>query len=210
MCSHIIVARHIPQGCSSLKEGRWDRKKFMGVELEGKTLAIVGLGRIGREVATRMQAFGMKTIGYDPIVPAEVAAKFNIEFVELSQLWPRADFITVHTPLLPSTTGLLNKEVFQQCKPEVRVINAARGGIIDEDALLEALREGKCAGAALDVFTTEPPTNRELVEHELVVATPHLGASTSEAQVKVAQEIARSFLDAKEGKPLQGVVNPNS
>ena len=142
MCSHIILgkvrlslkyfiipfprsSRHIPQGCSSLKEGRWDRKKFMGVELEGKTLAIVGLGRIGREVATRMQAFGMKvwtqykgfcvhclvfvfspkTIGYDPIVPAEVAAKFNIEFVELSQLWPRADFITVHTPLLPSTTG---------------------------------------------------------------------------------------------------------
>jgi phosphoglycerate dehydrogenase-like enzyme len=164
-----------------------------------------------------------QTIGYDPIVPPEVATKFNIEFMEREQLWPLADFITVHTPLLPSTRGeshsrvlippyphtpgLLNKSVFERCRVGVRVVNAARGGVIDEAALLEALREGKCAGAALDVFETEPPTNRELIEHELVVATPHLGASTAEAQVKVAQEIAEAFLDAKRGSPLRGVVN---
>jgi D-3-phosphoglycerate dehydrogenase len=201
------VARHIPQGHASLRAGNWDRKKYMGVELEEKTLAIVGLGRIGREVATRMQAFGMKTVGYDPIVPPEVAAKFKIEFLELEQLWPVADFITVHTPLLPSTRGLLNDDVFSKCKPSVRVVNVARGGIIDEAALLRALREGRCGGAALDVFEEEPPTNRELVEHELVVATPHLGASTAEAQVKVAREIAQSFVDAKQGKPLQGLIN---
>lgn len=119
-----------------------------------------------------------------------------------------ADFITIHTPLLPTTRGLINDAVFDKCKPSVRVVNVARGGIIDEVALLRALRNGKCGGAALDVFVEEPPTNRDLVEHELVVATPHLGASTAEAQVKVAQEIAQSFVDAKQGKPLQGVINP--
>jgi phosphoglycerate dehydrogenase-like enzyme len=141
----------------------------MGVELEEKTLAIVGLGRIGREVATRMQAFGMKTVGYDPIVPPEVAAKFKIEFLELEQLWPVADFITVHTPLLPSTRGLLNDDVFSKCKPSVRVVNVARGGIIDEAALLRALREGRCGGAALDVFEEEPPTNRSALLQTLLL-----------------------------------------
>ncbi|XP_064401143.1 D-3-phosphoglycerate dehydrogenase-like [Halichondria panicea] len=204
MCS---LARNVPQGYATMKAGRWDRKKFMGVELCGKTLAIVGLGRIGREVAGRMQAFGMRTIGYDPIVSAEEAAQFKVEYLELKDIWPIADFVTVHTPLIPATRGLMNDKVFSECKKGIRVINVARGGIIDEGALLRALESGQCGGAGLDVFTEEPPKEWALVDHPNVVATPHLGASTVEAQLKVAQEIAQSFVDARAGKPLFGIVN---
>lgn len=203
------VARHVGQGYASLLAGKWERSKFMGNELMGKTLAIVGLGRIGREVALRMQAYGVKTIGYDPIVSKEVAEASGIEYLTLDEIWPRADFVTVHTPLIPATKGLVNAKVFNVCKPGLKVINVARGGIVDESDLLQALNEGKCGGAALDVFVTEPPSDvsLELVKHPKVIATPHLGASTTEAQLRVAAEISEQIVDAVQGKPMVGLVN---
>lgn len=213
-CSLITaMARHIAQGCQSLKEGRWDRKLFTGTELSGKTLAVLGLGRIGREVASRMQAFGMKTIGFDPMVSAEEAALFNVEKRDLDQIWPDADYITIHTPLIPQTRNLINSEVLSKCKRGVRVVNVARGGIVDEAALLEALKDGRCGGAALDVFTEEPPKNPttlELIRHPRVVCTPHLGASTDEAQTRVAVEIAEQFIalcDPASPYKISGAVN---
>lgn len=137
-----------------------------------------------------------------------MATQFNIEFLEIEDIWPQADFLTVHTPLLPSTHGLLGKETFAKCKRGVRIVNCARGGIIDEVALIEAINAGQVGGAALDVFEQEPPTNKELCDHPKIVTTPHLGASTVEAQVKVAREIAEQFVDAHKGKTLLGVVNP--
>ncbi|XP_008062951.2 D-3-phosphoglycerate dehydrogenase [Carlito syrichta] len=207
-CGMIMcLARRIPQATASMKAGKWERKKFMGTELSGKTLGILGLGRIGREVATRMQSFGMKTIGYDPIISPEVSASFGVQQLPLEEIWPRCDFITVHTPLLPSTTGLLNDGTFAQCKKGVCVVNCARGGIVDEGALLRALQSGQCAGAALDVFTEEPPRDRALVDHENVISCPHLGASTKEAQSRCGEEIAVQFVDMVKGKSLAGVVN---
>uniref|UniRef100_A0A667I302 D-3-phosphoglycerate dehydrogenase n=1 Tax=Lynx canadensis TaxID=61383 RepID=A0A667I302_LYNCA len=207
-CGMIMcLARQIPQATASMKDGKWERKKFMGTELNGKILGILGLGRIGREVATRMQSFGMKTIGYDPIISPEVSASFGVEQLPLEEIWPLCDFITVHTPLLPSTTGLLNDSTFAQCKKGVRVVNCARGGIVDEGALLRALQSGQCAGAALDVFTEEPPRDRALVDHESVISCPHLGASTKEAQSRCGEEIAVQFVDMVKGKSLAGVVN---
>uniref|UniRef100_G1R074 D-3-phosphoglycerate dehydrogenase n=3 Tax=Nomascus leucogenys TaxID=61853 RepID=G1R074_NOMLE len=207
-CGMIMcLARQIPQATASMKDGKWERKKFMGTELNGKTLGILGLGRIGREVATRMQSFGMKTIGYDPIISPEVSASFGVQQLPLEEIWPLCDFITVHTPLLPSTAGLLNDNTFAQCKKGVRVVNCARGGIVDEGALLRALQSGQCAGAALDVFTEEPPRDRALVDHENVISCPHLGASTKEAQSRCGEEIAVQFVDMVKGKSLMGVVN---
>ena len=207
-CGMIMcLARQIPQATASIKDGKWDRKKFMGTELNGKTLGILGLGRIRREVATRMQSFGMKTVGYDPIISPEVAASFGVQQLPLEEIWPLCDFITVHTPLLPSTTGLLNDSTFAQCKKGVRVVNCARGGIVDEGALLRALQSGQCAGAALDVFTEEPPRDRALVDHENVISCPHLGASTKEAQSRCGEEIAVLFVGMVKGKSLTGVVN---
>ncbi|XP_074119340.1 D-3-phosphoglycerate dehydrogenase isoform X2 [Sminthopsis crassicaudata] len=207
-CGMIMsLARQIPQAAASMKNGKWERKKFMGTELHGKTLGILGLGRIGREVATRMQSFGMKTVGYDPIIPPEVSASFGVQQLPLEQIWPICDFITVHTPLLPSTTGLLNDNTFAQCKKGVRVVNCARGGIVDEGALLRALQSGQCGGAALDVFTEEPPRDLALVKHENVISCPHLGASTKEAQSRCGEEIAVQFVDMVKGKSLSGVVN---
>ncbi|XP_077977975.1 D-3-phosphoglycerate dehydrogenase-like [Glandiceps talaboti] len=201
------MSRNIPQAHMSMKNGKWDRKAFMGSELYGKTLGIVGLGRIGKEVALRMQSFGMTTIGFDPIVPAEVSAAFDTEWMELEELWPKIDYVTVHTPLIPQTKGMLNDTTFGKCKRGVRVLNIARGGIIDEEALLRALQSGQCAGAALDVFCEEPPTNRDLIDHPNLIATPHLGASTTEAQLRVAEEIAEQFVDLVKGKRLEGGVN---
>uniref|UniRef100_A0A8C6EJV9 D-3-phosphoglycerate dehydrogenase n=1 Tax=Microcebus murinus TaxID=30608 RepID=A0A8C6EJV9_MICMU len=206
-CGMIMcLARQIPQATASMKDGKWERKKFMGTELNGKTLGILGLGRIGREVATRMQSFGMKTVGYDPIISPEVSASFGVQQLPLEEIWPLCDFITVHTPLLPSTTGLLNDSTFALCKKGVRVVNCARGGIVDEGALLRALQSGQCAGAALDVFTEEPPRDRALVDHENVISCPHLGASTKEAQSRCGEEIAIQFVDMVKGKSLAGVV----
>lgn len=146
------LARHIPQAHLSMKQEKWERSRFMGTELFGKTLAILGLGRIGREVGIRMKAFGMEIIGYDPIITAEQAASFNIQFKALEEIWPIADFISIHVPLLQETENMINTSVMNKCKTGFKIINCARGGIIDEQALLEALNNGKCGGAALDVF----------------------------------------------------------
>ncbi|XP_795649.3 D-3-phosphoglycerate dehydrogenase [Strongylocentrotus purpuratus] len=201
------LSRSLPQAHATLKAGKWDRKAFMGSELYGKTLGIVGLGRIGREVAQRMQSFGMTTIGFDPIVPAEEAKQYNIEWQTLEQMWPRCDYITVHTPLIPQTKGLLGDASFKLCKPGVKVVNVARGGIIDEEGLVRALDAGQCGGAALDVFVQEPPTYTALIQHPKVIVTPHLGASTVEAQERVACEIAEQFVDGVNGKSLFGAIN---
>eukprot|EP00057_Strongylocentrotus_purpuratus_P005070 XP_003730140.1 PREDICTED: D-3-phosphoglycerate dehydrogenase [Strongylocentrotus purpuratus] len=203
----VIVMKSLPQAHATLKAGKWDRKAFMGSELYGKTLGIVGLGRIGREVAQRMQSFGMTTIGFDPIVPAEEAKQYNIEWQTLEQMWPRCDYITVHTPLIPQTKGLLGDASFKLCKPGVKVVNVARGGIIDEEGLVRALDAGQCGGAALDVFVQEPPTYTALIQHPKVIVTPHLGASTVEAQERVACEIAEQFVDGVNGKSLFGAIN---
>jgi len=201
------MSRNLPNANASMKAGKWERKAFMGHELYGKTLAIIGLGRIGREVAHRMQSFGMTTIGFDPMVSKEDAAKDGIEWLELNDIWPRSDYITVHTPLIPQTKGLLNKESFGKCKKGVRVVNCARGGIIDEDHLLDALNEGQCGGAGLDVYVEEPATNMKLIEHPNVVAAPHLGASTKEAQSRCGREVAQQIADVCNLKSFFGVLN---
>ena len=203
----LSLARNIPQAHGSLVQGKWDRKKYTGVEVFEKTLGVVGLGKIGREVASRCQAFGMKVIGYDPVLSSEVAAKLSIELVSLEELYRRSDFITVHTPLSKETKGLLNDETLAKCKRGVRVVNCARGGIIDEKSLLRALHSGQVGGAALDVFEEEPPKNNPLLQHERVVVTPHLGASTEEAQEKVAMQIAHQIADALKGRGYVGLVN---
>lgn len=207
-CTMLLASsRYVAQACSSLKNGVWDRKSFTGNELKGKTLAIIGLGRIGREVAIRMQSFEMRTIGFDPIIPAEVTAQFGVQSLSLEEIWPQADYITVHTPLIPQTKDLINATTLAKCKKGVRIINVARGGIINEDDLLAALQSGHVAGAGLDVFLEEPPKNTPLVQHPKVVCTPHLGASTKEAQNNVAKEIALQFLDIIDSKAVPGVVN---
>ncbi|XP_063791531.1 D-3-phosphoglycerate dehydrogenase [Pseudophryne corroboree] len=207
-CGLILsLSRQIPQAAASMKQGKWDRKKYMGSELHGKTLGILGLGRIGKEVAIRMQSFQMRTIGYDPIIPPEVTAEFGVEQLPLEEIWNKCDYITVHTPLLPSTTGLINDAAFSKCKRGVQVINCARGGIIDEAALLRALESGQCGGAGLDVYTEEPPRDRALVDHPLVISLPHLGASTHEAQNRCGEEIALQIVDLAKERALAGAVN---
>jgi D-3-phosphoglycerate dehydrogenase / 2-oxoglutarate reductase len=152
-CALIMsLARRIPQANSSMKARKWERSKFMGIELNNKTLAIIGLGRIGREVAHRMKAFGMRIIGYDPIVSAEEATRHHIEFKQLDDIWPQADFITIHVPLLKETQNLISQETLAKCKKGFRIINCARGGIIDEAALFNSLETEHCLGAALDVY----------------------------------------------------------
>jgi len=207
-CTMILsTSRHISNGTESLRAGRWDRKKFMGCEVYGKTLAIIGLGRIGQEVAFRMKSFGMEVIGYDPMVTKEMAAEFGVEWLTLDEIWPRADYITLHVPLINPTKNMINKDTIAKCKPGFVVINAARGGIIEENDLLEGLNSGQCGGAGLDVFLVEPPSNLDLVRHPKVTSTPHLGASTVEAQSRVAVEIAQQFVDFVHGKGLVGGVN---
>ncbi|CAF0767982.1 unnamed protein product [Brachionus calyciflorus] len=201
------LARNLPLANQSMKDGKWERSKFMGTELYGKTLAVLGLGRIGREVASRMRAFGMRIIGYDPLVKPEDAAQWNIEAMSLEQIWPLADYITIHVPLLPETKNLLNTEVMSKCKKGFRLVNCARGGIVEENDLLQALNSGQCAGAALDVFAEEPTKNLDLVKHNSVICTPHLGASSIEAQNRVALDIAEQIVKfVKHGK-LEGGVN---
>ncbi|MCE5250309.1 phosphoglycerate dehydrogenase [bacterium] len=193
----MALSRSIPQADRSVKEGKWDRKKYMGVELRGKTLGIIGLGNIGRVLGKRACCFEMKVIGYDPFITKEIAQSFGIELVNLDAIWARADYITVHTPLNDSTRHVINAETLAKCKDGVRIINCARGGVVDEEALLKAIESGKVAGAALDVYEKEPPEQSPLVMNEKVVATPHLGASTTEAQDIVAVMIAeqvRNFL----------------
>jgi D-3-phosphoglycerate dehydrogenase / 2-oxoglutarate reductase len=201
------MARNIPQAWASLRGGKWDRKTYRGVELYGKTLGIVGLGKVGREVASRLQAFGMKVVAYDPLVSDDVIAKLNVESVSIEELLRRSDYITIHTPLTDDTRNLFNEETLKLCRRGVRIVNCARGGIIDENALAAALDSGQVAAAALDVFEKEPPGDNPLVQHPKVVATPHLGASTVEAQEKVAIQIAHQIADALKERSLIGAVN---
>uniref|UniRef100_T1GDG4 D-isomer specific 2-hydroxyacid dehydrogenase NAD-binding domain-containing protein n=1 Tax=Megaselia scalaris TaxID=36166 RepID=T1GDG4_MEGSC len=208
------LARPIVPAGQSMKEGKWDRKLYSGSELYGKTLAILGLGRIGREVGIRMKAWGMRLIGFDPITTEEEAKAAGIEKMSLEEIWPLADYITVHTPLIPATRNLISTETLGNCKKGVKVVNVARGGIIDEAAVLAALESGQCGGAAFDVFPEEPPKSevtKALIAHPKVVATPHLGASTSEAQVRVAVEVAEQFIaltgKSKDYTSYLGVIN---
>ena len=204
----MALARQIPQADASMKSGRWEKTRFLGVELAGKTLGIIGLGRIGSTVAERARAFGMAVIGYDPYFTPEAAHDVGIEMLPLDELFPRADFITVHTPITPETRGIINAASIEKMKPGVRLINCARGGLIDEAALAEGLRAGKVAGAALDVFEKEPtPPDNPLLKFEQVIATPHLGASTAEAQLSVATMIAEQALDYLKHGTVRGAVN---
>ncbi|QEH37075.1 D-3-phosphoglycerate dehydrogenase [Aquisphaera giovannonii] len=192
MALMLSLARNVPRANDSLKSGKWDRNAFTGSELEGKTLGVVGLGRVGLAVARRAQGFGMTVIGYDPLLSAEKAQEHGIESLRLEEIWPRADFITVHTPLTPETRDIIGAKALAAMKPTVRIINCARGGLVDEAALVEALNAGKVAGAAIDVFDPEPPPgDLPVIKHPKVVVTPHLGASTEEAQVSVAVEAAQ-------------------
>jgi D-3-phosphoglycerate dehydrogenase / 2-oxoglutarate reductase len=204
----ISLARSIPQASSSLKSGRWERKKFVGVELQGKTLGIVGLGRIGRVVASRARAMGMLIVAYDPFVAPEQARDLEIELAALEEVYARADFLTVHTPLTSETRGLIDREALGRMKKGARIINCARGGLVDEDALYEALTSGAIAGAALDVFSEEPPpADHKLLQLEQVIVTPHLGASTREAQEGVAFTVAEQMRDYLLTGALRGAVN---
>ena len=204
----ISMARKIPQATALMKAGKWDKKKFMGTELTSKTLGVVGLGNIGKILADRARGLKMVVVAYDPFLTDDVAQKIGVEKVELPELYKRADFISVHTPLTDQTKGLVGKAAFEQMKKGVRIINAARGGIVDEAALLEALESGKVGGAALDVFVEEPPpANHPLIMHEKVICTPHLGASTDEAQVKVAIEIAEQFGEYFQNGQIRNSVN---
>ncbi len=201
----LALSRNIPQACASLKFGKWERSKFEGVELYGKTLGIIGLGRIGSTVARMAQGFGMKIVAFDPFLSMEVASKIGVDVLELDELIKIADYITVHIPKTNETKNLIGAKEFAVMKKTARVINCARGGIIDEQALVEALETKKIAGAALDVFDQEPPDfNSKLFKLDNLIVTPHLGASTSEAQVNVAIEIAESVRNALLGK---GIVN---
>ncbi|MBP2652561.1 MAG: D-3-phosphoglycerate dehydrogenase [Firmicutes bacterium] len=208
MAMMLALARNIPDAHKSLKEGKWLRSQFMGVEMRGKTLGILGLGRIGSGVAKRALAMDMKVIGYDPYITEERASAMDIELAELDQVLANADFLTFHLPLTADTRNLLNKEAFKKLKPGVRIINCARGGVIDELALAEAIEEGLVAGAAIDVFAKEPadPEN-PLFKLDKVVVTPHLGASTAEAQVGVAVDVAHGILVALRGEPVSTAVN---
>ncbi len=203
----MALARNIPQATASLKKGEWKRSKFMGNEMNGKVLGVVGFGRIGREVAKRAQALAMTVIAYDPFIPAEVGAAMGVEMMSVAELFTKADVITVHTPLIPSTTHMINAETIKTMKDGVRLINCARGGIIDEKALYDALVSGKVAGAALDVFETEPPTDSPLLKIDNVIVTPHLGASTVEAQKNVSISVAHQCIDVLKGGSAKSAVN---
>jgi D-3-phosphoglycerate dehydrogenase len=189
----LALSRNVAKANDSLKSGKWDRNKFTGTQLEGKTLGVIGLGRVGLAVAKRAQGFGMSVVGFDPFLSAERAHELGVESVQrLDDLWPRCDFLTLHTPMTAETRNIVGAAEIARMKPSVRIINCARGGLIDEAALAEALDSGKVAGAAIDVFEPEPPpAGHPLVNHPSVLVTPHLGASTEEAQVSVAVEAAR-------------------
>lgn len=204
----IALARRVPQANSSLKSGRWDRKSFIGVELQNKTLGIVGMGRIGRAVAARARAFGMRIVAFDPFIAPEQARDAEVQLTSLEDVLSQADFITVHTPLTSDTRALIDEKAFAKMKRGVRIINCARGGLIDEQALHSAIESGVVAGAALDVFEHEPPaSDHPLLTRDEVIVTPHLGASTTEAQEGVAFTVAEQMRDYLLTGALRGAVN---
>jgi D-3-phosphoglycerate dehydrogenase / 2-oxoglutarate reductase len=202
------LSRFIPQACSSVKAGKWERKQFTGIQLAGKTLGIIGLGRVGRQVAKRAAALEMKVMGYDPFISHEVASHYSITIAkDLKELLSHADYITIHVPLNNETKNLIKAKEFSYMKKGARIINCARGGIISEEDLYIAIKSGHIAGAAIDVFDTEPPVGNKLLELNQVIATPHLGASTEEAQYAVAIEAAEQMAEALTGKGFRNAVN---
>jgi D-3-phosphoglycerate dehydrogenase len=203
----LSMSRNIVPASLSLKNHKWERQKFMGVEVYDKTLGIIGLGRIGTEVAKRALSFGMKVIAVDPYISPDTAAKLNVRLVSKNDLYKESDYITVHLPMTDETCDLLNEDTIAMMKDGVRIINCARGGICNEKALYDAIVSGKVAGAALDVFEKEPPLDSPLLNLDNVLATPHLGASTKEALINVSIEIANQVLDALNGRPVRNAVN---
>ena len=207
MALMLALARNVPQAYASMKKGQWQRSAFMGIEVRNKTLGIIGLGRVGSEVARRAASFGMRLIAFDPFVAPDFAARLGVAVMSLDELLPQADFITLHTPLTPGTVNLISGPQLALMKPGARLINVARGELVDEAALLEGLENERLGGAALDVFTNEPPGDLPLLKHPRLVATPHLGASTEEAQRDVAIEAAEQVLAILDGQPARNTVN---
>ncbi len=211
-CEHTMsmlmaLARNIPQAHQSVKKGEWSRGKFTGTELHGKVLGVIGLGRIGRQVVIRASSFGMECIGHDPFIPKENLSQFGISMVSLEELLKRSDFITVHVPLTEQTRNMIGAKEFALMKIGSYVLNCARGGIIDEKALYNAIKSGKIRGAALDVFAIEPPKDNPLLTLDQVVATPHLGAATQEAQENVAVAVAQQVVDALLDRGIKDAIN---
>ena len=201
------LARNIPQANASLKSKKWERKLFMGTEVNGKILGVVGLGRIGAEVAKRAQGLEMSILAYDPFISDKRAQELGVELATINEIAQRADFITVHTPLTKETRNIIDAEQFSMMKNGVRIINCARGGIINEDALANAVKSGKVAGAALDVFVNEPPFDSPLMDFDNVIMTPHLGASTEEAQINVAVSVADEVISVLSGGNARNAIN---
>ena len=212
-CGMIIaLSRNIPKAVAKVKSGGWDRKVYMGIEVHGKVLGIVGLGKIGTEVAKRMQAFGMEVWAYDPFSTQEHANELGVKLTNLDDVLAGSDYLSVHTPLTEKTKGLVSLKNADKIKKGMRLVNCARGGIYEESDLPQLLDEGILGGVALDVYTSEPPTEEiyKVLEHELIISTPHLGASTEEAQEKVAEQIASQMADALENKNYKGSLNGKS
>lgn len=207
MAMMLALARHVPQANAKLKSGVWQRSSFMGNELKGKTLGIIGLGNVGSEVARRAQSFKMRIIGYDPFVSADYAKNLGIELMPLPQLFKESDYITLHIPLTKETRGMIGDKELSLMKPTVRIINCARGGLVDEAALCKAIDEGRIAGAAIDVFVKEPVTDCAVFKSDKIIITPHLGASTAEAQVGVAIDAAEQVLAVLNGETAKYAVN---
>jgi D-3-phosphoglycerate dehydrogenase len=202
------LSRFIPQACASLKAGKWERKNYTGIQIAGKTLGIIGLGRVGRQVAKRAVSLEMKLIGYDPFISPEITSQYSIHIAKnLNELLTQADYITLHIPMNNDTKNLITQKEFALMKKGVRIINCARGGIISEEDLYHAIKDGRVSGAAIDVFDVEPPVGNKLLELDQVIATPHLGASTEEAQYAVAIEAAEQMADALTGKGFKNAVN---
>jgi len=207
-CLLMTMARNIPEASNSVKRGEWERKKFTGVELYDKTLGILGLGRIGTEVAKRAQAFGMRVVAFDPFLRADKALQMGVEAVTLEELLKRSDFMTLHMPLTAENKHMIGEKELKMMKKGVRLVNCARGGLIDEKALAKAIQTGHVAGAALDVFESEPPPkDLELFKLPQIVVTPHQGASTEEAQIAVAVDVAQSIIDYLHGRGSKNAVN---
>lgn len=203
----LAMARNIPNAHASLQQGAWNRKAFRGVELYQKTLGVIGTGRIGLGVIKRLQSFGMTVLAYDPFLTKEKAKELNIVIASLDEIAKKADFLTVHTPLTEKTKGMIGKDFFNKAKSTLQVINVARGGIIDEAALFEAIDKKQIAKAAIDVFEEEPPTNSPLISHDDIIVTPHLGASTIEAQTKVAISVSEELVDYFEQGLIKHAIN---
>ncbi len=204
----MALARHVVQGCMTMKEGKWDRKQYMGTQLMGKTLGVIGLGRIGMAVARRALGLKMKVVGYDPLAAPEMAQEAGLEVLtDMKEVCRRCDFLTLHVPVTDETKGMINKDLIALMKPTARIINVARGAVIKEDDLYDALESKRIAGAALDVFAQEPPTNRRFEKLNNCIVTPHLGASTEEAQVEVALEAAEELVQALRGIQVRNAVN---